>query len=134
MIDEFNVIYKVSIQKICKLFKFTRSTYYYKAIIDHQAVVIKQRIKDIAAVRVSYGYRRIHIMLIREGIIINRKRLYRLYSELNLQLRNKRPKRRVQALRRKETAIATAGNEHWSMDFMSGQLFYGRKNKAANNS
>ena len=47
LIDEFNVIYKVSIRKICKLFKFTGSTYYYKALIDHRAIVIKQRIKDI---------------------------------------------------------------------------------------
>lgn len=66
-------------------------------------------------------------MLMREGIVVNRKRLYRLYRELTLQLRNRRPKRRVQALRRKEMTIATVGNEHWSMDFMSDRLFTGER-------
>jgi hypothetical protein len=52
-VDEFQVIYQVSARRILKLFKFSRSTYYYKQVEDHQAIIIKQKIKDIAAVRVS---------------------------------------------------------------------------------
>jgi putative transposase len=89
--------------------------------------LIKQKVKDIAAVRVRYGYRRIHVLLKREGIYINHKRLYRLYCELNLQIRNKTPKRRVQAMVRRDKVIALAKNDCWSMDFMSDQLFAGPK-------
>ncbi len=49
-----------------------------------------------------YGYRRIHVLLRREGWVVNAKRIYRLYKELGLQLRNKAPKRRVQAKLRED--------------------------------
>lgn len=91
MVDKFQVIYQVSIRKILRLFKFSKSTYYYKQVKDHQAIIIKQKIKDIAAVRVRYGYRKINVLLRREGIIVNHKRLYRLYCQLRLQLRNAGP-------------------------------------------
>ena len=88
-----------------------------------------QRIKDIARTRVRYGYRRIHILLSREGIKVNHKRVYRLYCQTGLQLRNKVPRRRVQAQVRQEKIIAYAPNDCWSMDFMSDQLFTGEKLK-----
>jgi putative transposase len=56
-----------------------------------------KRIKEIAVIRVRYGYRRVHVLLRREGWGVNAKRIYRLYKELGLQLRNKTPKRRVKA-------------------------------------
>jgi putative transposase len=49
---------------------------------------LKKRIKEIAATRVRYGYRRIHVLLRREGWPVNAKRIYKLYNELGLQLRN----------------------------------------------
>ena len=109
------------------MFSFSKSSYFYKEVEDHQAVAIKQRIKDISAVRVRYGYRRIHVLLKREGIIAKHKRVYRLYCELNLQIRNKAPKRREQAMVRNDKAVALAMNDCWSMDFMSDQLFTGTK-------
>jgi putative transposase len=127
VIDDFRVVYQVSARRICKLFGFSKSSYYYKQVIDHQAIVIKQRMKDIAAVRVRYGYRRIHVLLKREGISVSVKRIYRLYCELNLQLRNKTPRRRVQAVIRRDAVVATARNDCWSMDFMADQLFTGTK-------
>ena len=50
-----------------------------------------KRIKEIAETRVRYGYRRVHVLLKREGWAVNAKRNYRLYNELGLQLRNKLP-------------------------------------------
>jgi putative transposase len=67
------------------------------------------------------------VLLKRDGILINHKRIYRLYCELGLQLRNKIPKRRVQAVARKENIEAKARNDCWSMDFMADQLFTGIK-------
>jgi transposase InsO family protein len=56
---------------------------------------LSKHIREIAAARVRYGYRRIHLPLRREGWQVNRKRVYRLYREMGLQLRNKTPKRSV---------------------------------------
>ncbi len=53
------------------------------------------RLKDLAGGRVGYGYRRLHILLKREGWEVNHKRIYRLYRHEGLALRKKRPRRRV---------------------------------------
>jgi transposase InsO family protein len=60
---------------------------------DHALRIHEQRIKDICQTRVRYGYRRVHVMLCREGWHINQKRTRRIYRELGLQLRNKMTKR-----------------------------------------
>jgi len=87
------------------------------------------RIKDIAQARVSYGYRRIHVMLLREGWKVNHKKIYRLYKLEGLMMRPKRPRRHVSACRRMIRATATYPNESWSMDFMSDALYDGQKIK-----
>jgi putative transposase len=76
---------------------------------------------------VRYGYRRVHVLLRREGWAINHKRTRRLYREEGLQLRNKNPKRKVAAKLREDRVMATTPNECWAMDFMVDQLFDGRK-------
>ena len=87
------------------------------------------RIKDIAQARVSYGYRRIHVLLLREGWKVNHKRVYRLYKLEGLMMRPKRPRRHVSASRRMVRATASFPNESWSMDFMSDALYDGQKIK-----
>lgn len=67
-----------------------RSSYHYRGKGADQAD-LKQRIKEIAETRVRYGYRRIHVLLRREGWAINSKRVYRLYKEMGLGLRKNRP-------------------------------------------
>ena len=83
--------------------------------------------RDLAETRVRYGYRRIHVLLRREGWEVNAKRVWRLYGEMGLQLRNKSPKRRVKAKLRGDRAEAGTPNEAWAMDFVHDQLFNGRK-------
>ena len=77
--------------------------------------------------RVHYGYRRIHIMLQREGYTINHKRVYRIYNEQLLQMRTKKPRRRVQEKPRKDRVIPLKKNDIWSMDFVSDALFTGER-------
>ncbi len=77
--------------------------------------------------QVRYGYRRIHVLLCRKGWRVNAKRVYRLYCEEGLQLRNKVPKRKVSAKLREDRCPAAAPNEIWAMDFMADQLFDGRR-------
>ncbi|MDF2620559.1 MAG: transposase [Xanthobacteraceae bacterium] len=63
----------------------------------------------------------------REGWNVNPKRIYRLYKELGLQLRNRTPKRRVRAKLRDDRRPATRTNEIWAMDFVHDQFATGRK-------
>ena len=56
---------------------------------------MRMRLKDLAQDRVSYGYRRLHFLLQREGWAVNHKRVYRLYRQEGLMLRIKKPKRHV---------------------------------------
>ena len=74
-----------------------------------------------------YGYRRVHVLLRREGWAVNVKRVYRLYKEMGLQLRNKTPKRRVKAKLREDRSDGDPLNEIWAMDFVHDQLATGRK-------
>ncbi len=69
-----------------------------------------------------YGYRRVHVVLRREGWTTNIKRTYRLYTALGLQLRNKTPKRRVKAKLREDRCPAVQPNQTWAMDFVHDQL------------
>jgi putative transposase len=103
-----------------------RSSYHYKPRRDDQAV-LKTKIKEIAETRVRYGYRRIHVLLRREGWSVNPKRVYRLYREQGLQLRNKTPKRRVKAKLREDRSAPVGPNETWAMDFVHDQLATGRR-------
>ena len=84
------------------------------------------RLRDLAATRVRYGYRRLHVLLRREGWSVNHKRAYRLYAEKGLSIRTKLP-RRKRAWRYRQGRPEVGGvNEVWSMDFISDQLFEGR--------
>ena len=85
------------------------------------------RLKDLAATRVHYGYRRLHILLRREGWKVNAKRVYRLYCEEKLGLRTKKPKRRVSCRARSDRPEATRINDCWAMDLMADELFDGRR-------
>ncbi len=77
-----------------------------------------------------YGYQRIHVVLRREGWLINHKRVYRLYHQERLSLLERKPKRHRSAMQRKTSPAALAMNETWSMDFVSDQLYDGRKLRA----
>ena len=86
---------------------------------------LRTRMRELAASRVRFGYRRLTVMLRREGWVVNAKRIYRLYTEDGLAVRTKVRKKiarpsRVPALR------ATRPNEQWSMDFVAARLIDGR--------
>jgi putative transposase len=84
-----------------------------------------------AHARIRYGYKRIHILLKREGVHVNKKRVHRLYALEGLQLRPRRPRRNVSAARRQPSAVrATAPNTAWAMDFVADQLQDGRRFRA----
>jgi len=126
MVDHVRSTWRVSIRRACRALPVERSTYHYRSRRAGQAQ-LTERIKEIAATRVRYGYRRIHVLLSREGWRVNHKRVWRLYRELGLQLRHKTPKRRVKAKLREDRRPATRTNETWAMDFVHDQLATGTK-------
>jgi len=126
MVDYTRSTWRVSIRRACRALPVERSTYHYRSRRAGQAQLI-ERIREIAATRVRYGYRRIHVLLRRQGWQVNAKRVYRLYREIGLQLRNKAPKRRVKAKLREDRRPATRSNETWAMDFVHDQLATGTK-------
>lgn len=120
----FRVGFKVSERRACRVADVRRTTMRYRSQARDQSP-LRQRIKELAAVRVRYGYRRIHILLRREGWKVNAKRVYRLYREEGLSLRLKRPRKRVSVLR-VTPPPATRPNERWSIDFLRDNLLDGR--------
>jgi putative transposase len=76
---------------------------------------------------VAYGYRRLQVLLRREGWQVNHKRVYRLYRQEGLVMRRKMPRRRVACVKREIRPAALTRNECWSMDFVSDQLFDDRR-------
>ena len=116
----------MSARRACAVLRAPRSSYHHRSRRGAQAELC-QRIREIAETRVRYGYRRIHVLLRREGWIVNAKRVWRLYRQEGLQLRSKTPKRKVSAKLRQDRLVASAPNEIWAMDFLSDQLFDGAR-------
>lgn len=126
LVDDLIKRFGASFRQACAVLQLSRSVYYYQSVAQDQTL-LAMRIKEITEVRVRYGYRRVHVMLQREGWNINPKRVYRLYSLQGLALRSKRPKRHRSAHARQPRTIAQAINEAWSIDFVSDALFDGRR-------
>jgi putative transposase len=102
------------------------STWRYQSRRDEQ-VALKERIRYISQTRTRYDYFRVHSLLRREGWVVNRKRIYRLYREMGLQLEDKTPRRRLKAKLREDRQAVRCRNDCWSMDFMADHTFDGQK-------
>ncbi|MBM9401153.1 IS3 family transposase [Gluconacetobacter azotocaptans] len=126
LVDAVRGEWDISIRRACRVLEVDPSTYHYKPR-RHDQAAIEARIKEICMTRMRYGYRRVHVVLRREGWDVNVKKIYRIYNELGLKLRNKTPKRRVKAKLRDDRRPAIQANETWAMDFVHDQLATGRK-------
>lgn len=126
MVKQLEARYAVSERRACQTLGVPRSSHRYCSVRDERAE-LRIRLRDLAASRVRYGYRRLHILLQREGWQVNHKLIYRLYVEERLQMRTKTPKRRKSCQVRVERSPIQEVNESWSMDFMSDQLFNGQR-------
>jgi putative transposase len=118
--------YRVSVRKTCLVLLLHRSIWYYQTS-RRDDTVIRMRMKEIAMVRVRYGFSRVFTLLRREGFKDNHKRVYRLYKLEGLNLRSKRPRRSRAGAHRVDKPKVEQVNQVWSMDFMSDQLFDGKR-------
>ena len=109
--------YQMSERHACRLLGLGRSTYRYRARKDRDTA-LRMRLKELAARRMRFGYRRLTAMLLREGMPANHKRVYRLYREEGLAMRI-RQRRRIRWNGAVAKPAASQPNERWSMDFVS---------------
>jgi putative transposase len=109
----------------CRLVGLDRSTLRYRRKRPDDAAV-RQRLRELAAERRRFGYRRLGWMLQREGHAMNHKKLYRLYREEQLMVRRRRGRKRALGTRAPMT-LPNAINQRWSLDFVSDALSDGRR-------
>lgn len=120
----------ISERRACRWIGVSRSGIRYTARPDTNGA-LRQRLRVLAEERRRFGYRRLHVLLKREGWAINHKRVQRLYRLEGLSLRRKRRRKRAASLRVAPTA-PTRVNQRWSMDFMMDALRAGRRLRLLN--
>ena len=118
------VEYEMSERHACRLMGLGRSTHRYRARKDRDAA-LRMRLKELAARRMRFGYRRLTAMLLREGTAANHKRVYRLYREEGLAMRI-RQRRRIRWSGAVVKPVASQPNQRWSMDFVSDCVSSGK--------
>ena len=125
VVQFFRVGFRVSERRACRVARVARSSCRYRRVAADQTA-LRLRLRDLAATRVRYGYRRLHVLLRREGWRVNHKRIYRLYREEGLGIRVKRRKKLASASRLLSSP-ATKPLERWSLDFLTDGLANGRR-------
>src|ERR1035441_9954689 len=114
--------YRTSERHACRVLLMVRGTYRYDS---HRELwtELRMRIREIAQSRVRYGYRKIRVLLNREGWRVGKYLVYRLYKEEGLALKKMRPHGKRKAVRhRAERFTATAPDQAWSIDFVADQI------------
>lgn len=117
--------YRIGVRKGCRLMMQSRTVYRYRSCRDDRACT-----REIAETRIRYDVQRIHILLRREGWLVNYKKTHRIYCLEGLNLRSKRPRRHVTARHRRIRPAVTAVDQCWSMDFVADNLFNGCRIRA----
>jgi putative transposase len=115
----------VSQRRACSVLSVDRSSMRYRSIRPVDAH-IREAMKRVAAERRRFGYRRIHVMLERQGLVMNLKKLRRLYKEERLTVRKRGGRKRALGTRR-PLAMPSRPNERWSLDFVSDAFTDGRR-------
>lgn len=121
----------LSERRACRLVGMARTSCRYAPQRQGQEENLKARLRTLAGERRRFGYRRLTVLLRREGPAVNHKRVYRLYREEGLTVR-RRKRQRIGAVERQPLTIPTRPNERWSMDFVSDALTDGRRFRSLN--
>lgn len=122
---ELMITHGYSQRRACGLLAFDRSVGRYEPKLKNDED-LKSKIVSIAHERKRFGYRRIHIMLKREGLRVNHKKVYRLYKETGLKVRRRSGRKRALGSRI-PAEILNKPNQRWSLDFVSDALADGRR-------
>ena len=113
----------------CRVAGISRQAMDYQPL-DRGDAAIRTRLKELGEQYPRYGYLMLHALLKQEGLVINRKRTYRIYTQLGMQVRTKKRKKLTRP--RVPLSVPTRVNERWSLDFVSDQLASGRRFRVLN--
>jgi transposase InsO family protein len=117
--------YQVSERRACRGLAIHRAMIRYRSVKADDAPV-RRRLHELAKDRPAFGVRRLHTMLRRDGLVINLKKVRRLYLEEGLQLKPRRRRRRSSTVRQPRAEVS-APHERWAMDFMHDVLATGQQ-------
>jgi putative transposase len=124
-VAHLRVAFEVSERRACSALGADRTSVRYRSVRPDDAGV-RARLRDLAAVRRRFGYRRLQILLGREGVAMNHKKFRRLYREERLQVRRRGGRKRALGTRA-PMALAQRPNQRWSLDFLSDAFADGRR-------
>lgn len=116
--------FATSARRACRLVRLSRSRWQYRSRRADDAE-LRQRLRELAADRPRWGYQQLHVLLRREGHVVNHKKVLRLYREEGLAVSRRRRRKQV-AVARVPLPTPTRRTERWSMDFVSDALADGR--------
>ncbi|WP_185999051.1 IS3 family transposase [Novosphingobium aerophilum] len=120
----------MSERRACRVIGADRKSMRYRSQRDDDAD-LRSKLRELAQQRRRFGYRRLHILLRREGVVINRKKTQRLYREEKLAVRRRRNRRRAVGARAPAPVLALP-NQRWSLDFVHDQMASGRRFRVLN--
>jgi putative transposase len=123
-------VHGVSERRACRILGADRSSTRYRSVRPPEAE-LRARLRELAAERRRFGYRRLHILLRREGYVVNRKKTQRLYREEGLTVRRRKGRKRALGARAAREVAALA-NQRWSLDFVHDQFADGRRFRVLN--
>ena len=118
-------VHQVSQRRACDVLQVDRSSVRYQSCRTDDAD-LRDAIKRVSRERRRFGYRRIHVMVAREGFQVNHKKLRRIYAEEKLQVRRRGGRKRALGTR-KPMVLPDGPNQRWSLDFVSDALTDGRR-------
>ncbi len=129
VVEYLSMSYRISERRACRVTRLHRGTYRYSSH-KNPWTALRMRIREIAQARVRYGYRKIQVLLNREGWGVGKSLMQRLYREEGLVLKQRPKRRRRAAEHPRERVRATEVNQAWSLDFVADQLTDGRRFRA----
>ncbi|NCP24493.1 MAG: IS3 family transposase [Erythrobacter sp.] len=120
----------MSERRACRVIDADRKSVRYRSTRGDDAA-LREKLRELANQRRRFGYRRLHILLRREGVMINRKKTQRLYQEEGLAVRRRRSRKRAVGTRAPAPVLALP-NQRWSLDFVHDQMASGRRFRVLN--
>lgn len=123
-------VHELSERRACKLAKLDRSTFQYEKAAGNDEA-LREELKALAGKRRRFGYRRLGILLEREGFYANHKKVFRIYTEEGLLVKRRRGRKRAVGTRA-PMLVPTGPNQRWSLDFVSDALSDGRRFRTLN--
>lgn len=124
-VAHLKAVFGMSERRACKSIGCCRMTVRYETTRSDDRE-LRERMREIARERRRFGYRRLHVLLKREGHVVNHKKLFRLYREEKLAVRRRAGRKRAIGTRA-PMLVPLQPNERWSLDFVSDQLTDGRR-------